>query len=117
MRIPPALRERGIDRVLAWSIPMTTRFRGLTERDGLLLHGPASWAEFSPFWDYGAEESAAWLRAALADATTERPAPLREQVEVNVTIPVVPPVLAHRLAKVGGARTAKLKVEIGRAHV
>lgn len=110
MRIPPALRERGIDRVLAWSIPMTTRFRGLTERDGLLLHGPAGWAEFSPFWDYGAEESAAWLRAALADATTERPAPLREQVEVNVTIPVVPPALAHRLAKVGGARTAKLKV-------
>ncbi|ASK65205.1 O-succinylbenzoate synthase [Brachybacterium avium] len=110
MHIPSVLRERGIDRVAAFSIPMTTRFRRITERDGLLLHGPAGWAEFSPFWDYGTAESAAWLRAALADATAARPAPLREEVEVNVTIPVVPPVLAHRLAAVGGARTAKVKV-------
>ncbi|MFC7375970.1 o-succinylbenzoate synthase [Brachybacterium sp. GCM10030268] len=110
MRIPTALRERGIDRVLAWSIPLTTRFRGITERDGLLLHGPAGWAEFSPFWDYDADESATWLRAALADATDPRPAPRREQIEVNATIPVVPAVLAHRIATVGGARTAKVKV-------
>lgn len=110
MRIPSALCELGIDRVLAFSIPMTTRFRGITERDGLLLHGPAGWSEFSPFWDYDAEESSAWLRAALADATSERPAPLREQIEVNATIPAVPAVLAHRIATVGGARTAKIKV-------
>ncbi|GAA1316414.1 o-succinylbenzoate synthase [Brachybacterium tyrofermentans] len=110
MLIPSALRERGIDRVLAWTIPMTTRFRGITERDGLLLHGPAGWAEFSPFWDYDAAESAAWLRAALADATAARPAPRREEIAVNATIPVVPAVLAHRIATVGGARTAKIKV-------
>ncbi|MGP9681924.1 MULTISPECIES: o-succinylbenzoate synthase [unclassified Brachybacterium] len=110
MLIPSALRERGIDRVLAWAIPMTTRFRGITERDGLLLHGPAGWAEFSPFWDYDAAESASWLRAALADATADRPAPRREEIPVNATIPVVPAVLAHRIATVGGARTAKIKV-------
>ena len=110
MLIPPALRERGIDRVHAWSIPMTTRFRRITERDGLLLHGPEGWAEFSPFWDYDAAESTAWLRAALEDATTPRPAPRREEVEVNATIPVLPPVLAARIATVGGARTAKVKV-------
>lgn len=110
MLIPSALRERGIDRVLAWAIPMTTRFRGITERDGLLLHGPAGWAEFSPFWDYDAAESAAWLRAALADATEARPASRREEIEVNATIPVVPAVLAHRIATVGGARTAKIKI-------
>ncbi|MDN5601570.1 MAG: o-succinylbenzoate synthase [Brachybacterium sp.] len=110
MRIPSTLRDLGIDDLRAWSIPMTTRFRRITERDGLLLHGPAGWAEFSPFWDYDARESAAWLRAALADATIERPAPLREEIPVNVTIPVVAPVLAHRLARVGGARTAKVKV-------
>mgnify|MGYP002717878119 CR=1 FL=1 len=73
MHIPTPLRERGIDRVHAWSIPMTTRFRRITERDGLLLHGPEGWAEFSPFWDYDAAESTAWLRAALEDATTPRP--------------------------------------------
>ncbi|GAA1486840.1 o-succinylbenzoate synthase [Brachybacterium fresconis] len=110
MHIPTALRERGIDRALAWTIPMTTRFRGITERDGVLLHGPAGWAEFSPFWDYGTEESAPWLRSALADATEPRPAPVRERIAVNVTIPVVPAVLAHRIATVGGARTAKIKV-------
>ncbi|ATG54096.1 O-succinylbenzoate synthase [Brachybacterium ginsengisoli] len=110
MLIPSTLRDLGIDDARAWSIPMTTRFRRITERDGLLLHGPAGWSEFSPFWDYEATESAAWLRAALADATDERPAPLRREVEVNVTIPVVAPVLAHRLARVGGARTAKIKV-------
>lgn len=110
MLIPPALRERGIDRVHAWSIPMTTRFRRITERDGLLLRGPEGWAEFSPFWDYDAAESTAWLRAALEDATTPRPAPRREEVEVNATIPVLPPVLAARIATVGGARTAKVKV-------
>jgi O-succinylbenzoate synthase len=89
---------------------MTTRFRRITVRDGILLHGPEGWSEFSPFWDYDGAESAAWLRAALADATTPRPTPLRERIEVNVTIPVVEPALAHRLARVGGARTAKVKV-------
>lgn len=110
MQIPPALRDAGIDEVVAWSIPMTTRFRGLTERDGLLLHGPTGWAEFSPFWDYDPSESAAWLRAALADATEPRPEPRRTAVPINATVPVVAPALAARLARVGGATTAKVKV-------
>ncbi|MBB5830595.1 o-succinylbenzoate synthase [Brachybacterium aquaticum] len=110
MRIPTPLLERGIDRAAVWTIPMTTRFRRITERDGMLLHGPTGWAEFSPFWDYDAPESAAWLRAALEDATAPRPAARRELIEVNATIPVVPAPLAHRLAGVGGARTAKVKV-------
>jgi O-succinylbenzoate synthase len=94
----------------AWSIPMTTRFRRITVRDGVLLHGPEGWAEFSPFWDYDAVESSAWLRAALADATTARPTALRHSIEVNVTIPVLAPAVAHRIAQVGGARTAKVKI-------
>ncbi|PWH07757.1 O-succinylbenzoate synthase [Brachybacterium endophyticum] len=110
MRIPAALREQGIQDARVYSIPMTTRFRGIVSRDGVILQGPAGWSEFSPFWDYGVEESAAWLRSALEDAVLPRPAAVREDVEVNVTIPVVPPVLAHRLAAVGGARTAKVKV-------
>ena len=133
MRIPSQLSARGIDRVVAWSIPLTTRFRGITERDGLLLHGPAGWAEFSPFWDYDAEQSLPWLQAAIADACQERPSPWRTDIPVNATIPVVAPALAARLARVGGASTAKVKVadpgssltedaqrleaEIGRAHV
>ena len=42
-----------------FSIPMRTRFRGIDVREGMLLHGPAGWGEFSPFWDYDARESAA----------------------------------------------------------
>lgn len=110
MRIPSPIRDLGIDDARVYRIPMTTRFRRLTARDGMLLHGPEGWAEFSPFWDYDAAESAAWLRAALADATEPRPAPRREAVPVNATIPVVPPALAHRIATVGGASTAKVKV-------
>ncbi|MGN6131100.1 MAG: o-succinylbenzoate synthase, partial [Nocardioidaceae bacterium] len=32
-----------------YSIPMTTRFRGITVREGMLLRGDAGWGEFSPF--------------------------------------------------------------------
>ncbi len=110
MRIPTAVSERGIDAAHCCSIPMTTRFRRITEREVLLLHGPAGWAEFSPFLDYGPEESAAWLRAALADATEPRPTPQRSSIPVNATIPVVDPETAHRIARTGGARTAKVKV-------
>lgn len=110
MQIPAVLRDQGIDAIHAYAISMAARFRQITEREGLLLHGPAGWAEFSPFWDYDAQESAAWLQAALADATAPRPEPVREVVPVNVTIPVLAPALAHRLARVGSARTAKVKV-------
>lgn len=108
--LPAGLRERGIDRAVAWTIPMTTRFRRITVREGVLLHGPRGWAEVSPFADYGPVESASWLAAAVEDATCERPVARRDRVPVNVTIPVVDPIEAHRLARVGGARTAKVKV-------
>lgn len=110
MTVPAALRDLGIDRAHAWSIPMTTRFRRITVREGVLLRGPAGWAEFSPFGDYDDVESSAWLAAALEDATTARPEPLRDRIPVNVTIPVVTPERAHEIARVGGARTAKVKV-------
>ena len=35
-----------------FSVPLRSRFRGLTVREGVLLHGAAGWGEFSPFWDY-----------------------------------------------------------------
>ena len=42
-----------IDRAVVWDIPLTTPFRGITRRDGVLLHGPGGWGEVAPFWDYG----------------------------------------------------------------
>jgi O-succinylbenzoate synthase len=94
-----------------WSIPLTTRFRGLTVRDGVLLRGDAGWGEFSPFWDYDAAESAAWWRAAREAADLGWPEPVRDRVPVNVTVPAVDPETAHRIVLASaGCRTAKVKV-------
>ena len=46
-----------------FSIPMRTRFRGITVREGVLLHGDAGWGEFSPFLEYDARVAAPWLAA------------------------------------------------------
>jgi len=42
----------------AFAIPMRTKFRGITVREGALIQGPAGWGEFSPFAEYGTAESA-----------------------------------------------------------
>ncbi|ASR55365.1 o-succinylbenzoate synthase [Cellulomonas sp. PSBB021] len=97
--------------VVVWSLPMRTRFRGLTSRDGVLVRGDAGWAEFSPFWDYDDEESAGWWRAAHEAAELGWPAPVRDRVPVNVTVPAVDAATAHRIVTgSGGCRTAKVKV-------
>lgn len=46
-------------------LPMTTRFRGITLRQVCLLRGPAGWAEFSPFPEYGLQDAHRWLAAAV----------------------------------------------------
>lgn len=93
-----------------WSVPLRTRFRGLTARDGVLVRGDAGWGEVSPFWDYGPEESLAWWRAAREAADLGWPAPVRDTVPVNVTVPAVDAETAHRIVLAGGCRTAKVKV-------
>lgn len=56
--VPPMLADRGIDRMLAFAVALTVRFRGIKVREGTLLHGPEGWGEWSPFWDYDPVESA-----------------------------------------------------------
>ena len=93
-----------------WSIPMRTRFRGITVREGALIEGPAGWGEWSPFLEYPADVAAAWLRCAEEAAAGDWPEPLRDNVPVNVTVPAVDPQAAHRIVRDGGCRTAKVKV-------
>ncbi|MGY1707973.1 o-succinylbenzoate synthase [Geodermatophilus sp. SYSU D00758] len=93
-----------------WSVPLRTRFRGLDARDGVLVRGPAGWGEFSPFWDYDATESRRWWRAAREAAVDGWPAPVRDAVPVNVTVPAVGPERAHAIVAASGCRTAKVKV-------
>lgn len=103
---------RGIDRAIVWEIPLRTRFRGLTRRDGLMLHGPAGWGEVAPFWDYSAEESAPWLAAGLEQARVGLgDLPLqRERIIVNLTVPQISADQAHRMVRDSGASTVKVKV-------
>ena len=35
-----------------FSIPLRTRFRGITVREGVLVEGAAGWGEWSPFLEY-----------------------------------------------------------------
>lgn len=94
-----------------YAIALRARFRGLRTRDGMLIPGAAGVGEFSPFWDYDDAESAPWLRAALETAERGWPAPVRQRVPVNVTIPAVGPQRAQELvAASGGCTTAKVKV-------
>jgi o-succinylbenzoate synthase len=94
----------------AFAIPMPTRFRGTTLREGAVLEGPAGWGEFSPFPDYGPRECARWLACAVEAAAVGWPAPLRDRVPVNVTVPAVGPEQAHAIVSGSGCRTAKVKV-------
>ncbi len=101
----------GIEEVVVFSLPMNVLFRGITQRDGLLVRGPHGWGEVSPFWDYGPEESSFWLASGLESATLPPLQPIRDQVAVNVTIPVCSPEEAvQRLRAQRGATTAKVKV-------
>jgi O-succinylbenzoate synthase len=94
----------------AFAIPMRTRFRGITVREGAVIQGPAGWGEFSPFAEYGPAESARWLASAIESATVPWPAPLRDAVPVNVTVPAVGPERAYQIVTASGCRTAKVKV-------
>lgn len=93
-----------------FSVPMRTRFRGITVREGVLLSGPAGWGEWSPFLEYDPVVAEPWLRCAEEAAAGDWPAPVRDRVPVNVTVPAVGPEQAHAVVRAGGCRTAKVKV-------
>ncbi|MGI8416782.1 MAG: o-succinylbenzoate synthase [Nakamurella sp.] len=93
-----------------FALPMVARFRQVTVREGVLLSGPAGWAEFAPFRDYDDTACVPWLLAAIDSACHGWPDPVRDWVEVNTTVPVVPADRAHGMVLASGCRTAKVKV-------
>ncbi|WP_139982800.1 o-succinylbenzoate synthase [Nocardioides litoris] len=92
------------------SVPMRTRFRGITTREVALVEGSAGWGEWSPFLEYDAAVAAPWLACAREAAAGDWPAPVRDRVPVNVTVPAVGPEQAHATVVAGGCTTAKVKV-------
>lgn len=100
-----------LERAQVVVLPMAVRFRGVNKREALLIDGPAGWGEFAPFLEYDAAESSAWLAAGIEAAFTGFPAPLRESVEVNATVPAVEAQqVAEILTRFPGCRTVKVKV-------
>ena len=97
-------------RTVVFDIPMTTRFRGITRRRGMLIEGGAGWAEWSPFPEYDDAIAARWLAAALEAARDGFPEPVRDRIPVNAIVPVLPPGAAAERVWLSGCRTAKVKV-------
>jgi o-succinylbenzoate synthase len=93
------------------TLPLTNGFRGVVEREVLLLEGPTGWGEWAPFLEYAPAEAAKWLAAAVEGGWGSWPAPVRDVVAVNAIVPATDPVTAAHLVRTsGGCRTAKVKV-------
>ena len=100
-----------LERAHVVAIPMRVRFRGVDVREAVVFEGPAGWGEFAPFPEYGDLESARWLAAGIEEAYAARPAPVRDAVPVNATVPAVPPErVPEVLSRFQGCTTAKVKV-------
>lgn len=93
-----------------FQIPLRTRFRGITVREGVVWQGDAGWGEFSPFLDYSGDEIRPWWQAAREAADLGFPSTLRDRIPVNVTVPAVGPQQAHRIVRDSACTTAKVKV-------
>jgi o-succinylbenzoate synthase len=96
--------------VITYSIGLKNKFRGITVREGMLFEGAAGWAEWSPFLDYDDATCVSWLQAAREAAVDGWPAPLRDVVPVNCTVPAVGPAKAAEIVRASGCGTAKVKV-------
>ena len=96
--------------MLVYAIGLTTRFRRIAVREGMLLDGPAGWGEFCPFTEYDDAECVPWLAAAVEAAQEGWPAPVRERVPVNAIVPAVSAEQAYALVRASGCGTAKVKV-------
>jgi O-succinylbenzoate synthase len=94
------------------ALPMKTNFRGVTVREVALFRGEYGWAEFSPFLEYGDDESSLWLQSAIEAANSERPFSYRSQIPVNGTIPAIndKSAIKRLIESYPGVSTFKVKV-------
>lgn len=100
-----------LERLHVVSLPLHTRFRGVTFRECALIEGTHGWGEFAPFVEYPPEEARAWLDAALEAAFTSAPPRKRDEIEVNATVPAVAAAdVPSVLDRYDGCTTVKVKV-------
>lgn len=94
------------------ALPTKTNFRGIKVREVALFKGEYGWGEFSPFLEYGYQESAPWLQCAIEAATKPRPKIYRTSVKVNGTVPALndPGDIERIVNSFPGVKTFKVKV-------
>ena len=94
------------------ALPTKSNFRGINLREVALFKGEYGWGEFSPFLEYGYEESAPWLMCAIEAATKPRPKLYRNSVKVNGTIPALndPAAIESIVKSFPGVQSFKVKV-------
>lgn len=106
----PELAEL-LDAARVVAVPTRTNFRGITVREAVIFAAPLGASEFSPFVEYGPEEAARWLAAAVEFGWGEVPQPNHLSIQVNATVPAVAAAeVPGVLARFPGCRTAKVKV-------
>jgi O-succinylbenzoate synthase len=98
-----------------FSVALTTPFRGVLSREGVLIRGTGpdgadAWGEYAPFPNYSPAQMNRWWSAAMEAASGDWPEPVRDEVPVNSIVPDVHAPIAAQMAVVGGCRTAKVKV-------
>lgn len=92
------------------SIPLRTPFRGITNREALVIKGER-FAEWSPFTEYGDQEASTWLKAAISFSQEPLPILRRNYIPTNATLPAVrPDEVADTLAPFENFKTVKIKV-------
>ena len=90
---------------------MRVPFRGITQREVVMLQGPQGWAEWGPFVEYSDAEASAWLYAAIEWAYQPAPTLAVPEVEVNATLPAIAPERASELlGNLAGYSVLKLKI-------
>ena len=93
----------------AFAIPMRTKFRGITVREGALIQGPAVGRVLAVRRVRARRVGAlAGQRDRVGHDQVARP--VRDSVPVNVTVPAVGPERAYEIVAGSGCRTAKVKV-------
>lgn len=111
---PPLSIGEIMQTAVPFALPLAVPFRGVTEREGVLLRGPSGYGEFAPFDDYDDDAAARWLACAVEAAWGSWPDPVRTIVPTNAIIPALPAgeaaALAYRAVWSFGCHTVKVKV-------
>ena len=93
------------------TVPLRTRFRGVTEREFALVQGPAGWGEFGAFLEYPPKQAAAWLASAIEAGWWGWPEPVRDVIPINATVPAVAPEQVPAILDLfGPCESVKVKV-------